>query len=76
MAKKIGVSVRIDVTKILKERLYVGKKGTYLDLTTFIDPDDPDQHGNHGFITQSVSQDEREQGVRLPILGNSKVFMK
>ena len=36
---KIGLSVRIDVTKIDKARLYAGAKGTYLDLTTFVDTD-------------------------------------
>jgi hypothetical protein len=35
--KKIGITLNIDVTKIDKTRLYAGHKGTYLDLTTFID---------------------------------------
>lgn len=73
---KIGVSVRIDVTKIEKARLYKGAKGTYLDLTTFIDTDTEDQYGNHGFISQSVDKDERTAGVKTPILGNCKVFFK
>ncbi len=33
---KVGLNVRIDVTKIDKARLYKGAKGTYLDLTTFV----------------------------------------
>lgn len=73
---KIGVSVRIDVTKIEKDRLYKGQKGTYLDLTTFIDLDQEDQYGNHGFISQTVSKDERQQNVQTPILGNCKVFYR
>jgi len=40
---KVGLSVRIDVTKIDKERLYKGEKGTYLDLTTFVDTAEQDQ---------------------------------
>ncbi len=71
---KIGLSVRIDVTKIEKERLYKGSKGTYLDLTTFVDTDEVDQYDNNGFISQSVDKEEREQGVKTPILGNVKVF--
>ncbi len=71
---KIGLSVRIDVTKIEKERLYKGSKGTYLDLTTFVDTDQVDQYENNGFISQSVDKEEREQGVKTPILGNVKVF--
>jgi len=71
---KVGLSVRIDVTKIEKKRLYKGSKGTYLDLTTFVDTDEVDQYENNGFISQSVDKEEREQGVKTPILGNVKVF--
>ena len=71
---KIGISIKIDVTKIDKARLYKGAKGTYLDLTTFIDTDNPDQYDNHGFISQSVTKEERDQNTQTPILGNSKVF--
>ena len=71
---KIGLSVRIDVTKIDKARLYAGAKGTYLDLTTFVDTEEKDQYENNGFISQSVDKEEREQGVQTPILGNVKVF--
>ena len=73
---KIGVSVRIDVTKIDKERLFKGEKGTYLDLTTFIDVDAKDKYDNNGFISQSVSEDERKAKIQTPILGNVKVFWK
>lgn len=71
---KIGISIKIDVKKILKERLFQGAKGTYVDLTTFIDTDNVDQYDNNGFISQSVTKDERDQGVKTPILGNCKVF--
>jgi hypothetical protein len=71
---KIGLSVRIDVTKIDKSRLYTGVKGTYLDLTTFINTSDDDSYGNNGFISQSVDKDERASGIQTPILGNVKVF--
>jgi hypothetical protein len=71
---KLGISIRVDVTKIDKARLFEGKKGTYLDLTTFIDLDHQDEYGNNGFISQSVNKEEREQGIQTPILGNTKVF--
>jgi hypothetical protein len=71
---KIGVSIKIDVSKIDKARLFQGAKGTYLDLTTFIDIDQLDQYDNNGFISQSVSKEERENRVQAPILGNVKVF--
>lgn len=73
---KIAVSISIDVTKIDKARLVKGAKGTYLDLTGFIDLDEADQYGNNGMITQTVSKEEKAAGVRGPILGNSKVFWK
>lgn len=72
---KVGMSVRIDVTKIDKSRLYKGAKGTYLDLTTFVDLDEKDQYENNGFISQSLTKEEREQGApKTPILGNIRVF--
>ena len=72
---KLGISLKIDVTKIEKERLFAAQSGAkYLDLTTFVDLDNPGQYGDHGFISQNVSKQEREQGVKGPILGNAKVF--
>ena len=71
---KIGISIKLDVSKIDKSRLFKGQKGTYLDLTTFIDTDNPGQYGDHGFIAQAVSKEEKAQGVQTPILGNCKIF--
>ena len=72
---KIGVTISIDVTKIDKSRLFKGAKGTYLDLTTFVDTETKDQYENNGFISQSQTKEEREGGAeRPPILGNVKVF--
>ncbi len=73
---KIGVSLKIDVTKIDKARLFKGAKGTYLDATVFVDVDDLDQYGNSGMITQDVTKGERDSGVKGNILGNCKVFYK
>jgi hypothetical protein len=73
---KIGVSLKIDVSKIEKARLFKGAKGVYLDATAFIDLDELDQYGNSGMITQDVTKEEKGTGVKGPILGNSKVFWK
>ena len=73
---KLGLSVSIDVTKIDKARIIEGKKGKYLDLTTFVDLEKQDQYGNNGFISQSTTKEERESDVQTPILGNVKVFYK
>lgn len=71
---RIGLSVRIDVTKIDKDRFYKGEKGTYMDLTTFIDTENLDKYDNNGFISQSVTKEERDGGVQTPILGNVRVI--
>lgn len=68
---KIGIEVKIDVTKIEKAKLYKGEKGTYLTMTTFVDLDSQDQYGNNGFIARKKDKDEQENP---PILGNVKVF--
>ena len=71
---KIGISVRINVSKIDKSKLYQGNKGTYLNMTTYIDTEEADQYGDNGFISQSVSKEERENGEKGRILGNCKLF--
>ena len=71
---KIGVSIKLDVKKIDKAKLFKGEKGTYLDLTAWIDPDNKDQYGNNGMVVQSVTEEEKRDGVRGVILGNSKIF--
>jgi len=69
------IQLKIDVSKIDKSKLYNGKKGTYLDATLFLN-DQVDQYGNHGFIVQSISKEERESGVKGTVLGNVKIFQK
>jgi len=73
---KVSVALKIDVSKIDKERLYKGQKGTYLDAVIFLDLGEADQYGNHGMITQSVSKAEKESGVRGAILGNGKIIWR
>ena len=73
---KVGIELSIDVTKIDKSKLYQGKKGTYLSVTAFVDLDQLDQYGNSGMLTQKVTKEEQEQGIKGAILGNSKVFWK
>tara|TARA_R110000744_G_scaffold82284_1_gene161630 strand:- start:915 stop:1214 length:300 start_codon:yes stop_codon:yes gene_type:complete len=70
----VGISASIDVSKIDKTKLIKGEKGTYLNITAFVNLDEKDQYDNNGMITQSVTADEREAGTRGVILGNSRVF--
>lgn len=71
---KLGISLKIDVTKIDRARIFEGKKGKYIDLTTFVDLDQANEYGDHGFIAHSVSKEERDSGVKGVIIGNAKVF--
>lgn len=63
---------KIDVTKIKKEHLFKGTKGTYLDITLVENKTGRDEFGNDGFISQSVSKEAREKGEKGPIIGNWK----
>jgi len=72
---KIGISIKLDVKKLDKARFFAAQSGAlYVDLTMFLDPDNEGQFGDHGFLTQSTSKEEREQQVQMPILGNGKIF--
>ena len=71
---KIGVNLKIDVSKIDKSKIFEGKKGKYVDFTTFLDLDNPSKWGDHGFIAHSISKEERESGAKGGIVGNSTVF--
>ena len=71
---KIALSLKINVSQIDKARLFKGQKGAYLDATIFVDMDQLDQYGNSGMITQDVSKEEKQQGIKGNILGNGKVF--
>lgn len=66
------IVLKIDVTKIDKNHLFVGKSGKYLDCILNENRDGPDQYGNIGFIAQSVSKEAKEKGERGPIIGNYK----
>ena len=76
MSNKIGVELKIDVTKIDKSRIYNGQKGKYLAMTVFIDPDNAGQYGDHGMITHAKIEGEQKTPEHLPILGNAKVFWR
>ena len=73
---KIGVNIKIDVTKIDKAKLFDGKKGRYLDAVAFIDIDNQGQYGDNGMVTQAISKEEKDAGGRGAILGNATVFWR
>jgi hypothetical protein len=65
-------SINIDVKKILKDALYPGEKGLYLNLVLHENKTGRDQYGNDGFVTQDLGKERRLAGEKSPILGNWK----
>lgn len=61
---------KINVSRIDKAHLYQGKNGKYLDIALHENKNGPDQSGNDGFVTQSVSKEARDRGEKGPIIGN------
>jgi hypothetical protein len=49
-----NISIKLDVTKIVKTKLFKGEKGVYLDATIIM-KDEPDDYGNIGMIVQNVT---------------------
>jgi hypothetical protein len=70
---KATIALKLDVSKIEKERLFKGKKGTYLDAIVHFDTQ-PDKYENNGFVVQQISKEERDSGVKGTILGNVKLL--
>lgn len=68
------IAINIDVKKIDKAALFVGKKGTYLNLTLMDNRDGTDEYGNDGFVVQDIGKERRQAGKRGMILGNWKTL--
>lgn len=67
------ITASLDVTKIEKQRLFPGKKGAkYLNIALI--PTTNDRYDNDFMVVQSVTAEEREQGIKGPILGNAKIM--
>ena len=67
------ITAKIDVRKIDKDRLFKGTKGTYLDLILIPTPNS--EYGDYA-IKQSISKEERENGVEMPFMGNAKIAVQ
>ena len=63
--------VKINVNRIKKEHLFQGKNGKYLTVRGF-ESETPDEFGNAGFVSQSVSKEAFDRGEKGEIVGNWK----
>ena len=75
------ITASIDVTKLDRTRFVPGKPQDrdgktvipqYADVTLIETRDS--QYGDDYMIVQKTTKEERDQGLKLPILGNAKIF--
>jgi hypothetical protein len=66
------IKASIDLNKIPKDKIYVGKKGKYLPITITIN-DENDQFGNQGPVVVEQTKEERDAKAPKTYLGNVKV---
>jgi hypothetical protein len=73
MSNPRPIKLKIDVSKILKDHLYKGAKGTYLDCVVWPNKDGTGNYGDTHYIVQELSRQARDAGERGPIIGNATV---
>ena len=66
------LSIKIDVTKIDKEALYKGAKGTYLTLTVWPNKEGRNQYGDDAIVKQDLGKDRRDE--KPEIIGNARII--
>lgn len=64
------ITLNLDCTKIDKALM---KNGRYLNLVVWPNKKGTDEHGNTHYVAQSVTKEQRESGVKGPIIGNAKI---
>jgi hypothetical protein len=67
------IILKIDVSKINKDWLFKGQRGTYLDLALY-ENDQPDEYGNTHAIKQNPPKVQREAGEKGHYVGNGKAL--
>lgn len=66
------IKANINLNEIPKDKIYKGKKGSYLPITITIN-DEVDNYGNQGPVVVEQSKEEREAKAPKVYLGNIKV---
>ena len=66
------IKASIDLNKIPKDKIFIGKKGKYLPITITLN-DELDQFGNQGPVVVEQTKEEREAKAEKTYLGNVKV---
>jgi len=63
---------KIDVSKILKEYIFQGKKGKYIDVVIWENQNGEDSFGFTHAIQQELPREARDSGMKSPYIGNLK----
>lgn len=63
------IKIRVSVTKLLKQHIYEGKNGKYLNLVAWPNKT-PSQYGDTHSVKQEISREAREAGEQEPYVGN------
>ena len=66
------IKANINLNNIPKDKIYKGKKGSYLPITITVN-DEPDQFGNQGPVVVEKTKEERQAKAERTYLGNVKV---
>lgn len=66
------IQINLNLSKIDKDRIVVGEKWKYINLTLFL-KDEADQFGNHGALVHGSTKEERENGYKSQFVGNAKI---
>tara|TARA_R110002124_G_C8546194_1_gene478820 strand:+ start:53 stop:346 length:294 start_codon:yes stop_codon:yes gene_type:complete len=69
------INLKVDVTKLSKDKLFVGKKGTYANITIAELKDGENEYGDTHYAFESQSKEEREAGAEKVYVGNGKEFV-
>ena len=69
------INVKVDVTKLDKSKFFVGKKGTYANITVAENMDGESEYGDTHYVFESQSKEERDAKTPKTYLGNGKEFV-
>ena len=69
------INLKIDVTKLTKDKLFKGEKGTYANITVAANMDGESEYGDTHYVFESQSKEEREAKTPKVYLGNGKEFV-
>lgn len=64
------IKIKVNVTKILKQYIFEGKNGKYLNLVAWPNKNGTGQYGDTHFVSQDLPKEARDEGIQAPILGN------